>query len=236
MKPRKSSVKVIKESPSSLAFSSPAKRKLLADLTAARANVKNKFTKAYMERKRREREMDKIFKPITKKLDSLTTTTTTTSKKKNDSDEKKKEEEEEEEKLNDDDYFDDSLGDSAFASSQFNAKNNQQTPKADKSLVSPARLHWSSSSSPKGNDKRWGSNWRRSTLNDLLRQTQPTETRAFKQHPLLPRFDTLPQQEEAFYIPILHRQTCCCLRNHQSAQVPSVKHRRRKKEIKRRLR
>lgn len=176
MKAKKSAKVVVKDSPSSLAFSSPAKRKLLSDLTTARANVKNKFKKAYMERMRREREMDKIFKPVTKKLASLTTTATTPSKekkKKKDSSEKKKEESNVE---NGDAYSDDSLDDSVES-----RRDIFSTPT---SLVKPSsspRLRWTGSNKRTA-DQMFGNNWRRTTLDDLLRQTT-----ASPESPFVPR-------------------------------------------------
>lgn len=71
MKKTKESVKTIEESPSTLAFSSPMKRRLLADLTTARANAKNRFKKARMERLRHGRGLDKIFWTVTDKPANL---------------------------------------------------------------------------------------------------------------------------------------------------------------------
>lgn len=174
MKAKKSAKVVeVKDSPSSLAFSSPAKRKLLSDLTTARANVKNKFKKAYMERMRREREMDKIFKPVTKKLASMATS----KKKKNGSNEKKKEREEEEESNveNGDAYSDDSLDDSVES-----RRDIFSTPT---SLVKPSsspRLRWTRrTDGGRTADQMFGNNWRRTTLDDLLRQTSASPESPF---------------------------------------------------------
>lgn len=179
---------MVKESPSSLAFSSPMKRKLLADLTTARATVKNKFKKAYMERMRRERELDKIFKPVTKKLASLTTDKKK-KKKKGSAGEKKNEEEEESDAAagnssSDGSYYDDSLSDSAFDSSQFKTTNQEpHTPKSSSkrlSLLRPtpgSNIKWSPGlGTPKSNARLWGKDWRRSVLSDLLQQNQAVTT------------------------------------------------------------
>lgn len=62
------SVKFVKESPSSLAFSSPKKRHIISELIATRNIIKNKFKRAYTDRLKRERERSEVFKPITTSL------------------------------------------------------------------------------------------------------------------------------------------------------------------------
>lgn len=61
----------MRDSPSALAFSSPEKRRVLAELTAKRNVIKNKFKKAYSDRTKLERESKEIFKPILKSIDKL---------------------------------------------------------------------------------------------------------------------------------------------------------------------
>lgn len=75
--------KEIKDSPSTLAFSSPTKRGVLSNLVEAQKNIKNKFKKAYITRMKRERELDDLFKPVTSKF-NVTTVEQKRKRKKND--------------------------------------------------------------------------------------------------------------------------------------------------------
>lgn len=177
----KKSVEVVKDSPSSLAFSSPTKRKLLSDLTTARANVKNKFKKAYMERMRREREMDKIFKLITKKIAALTSR-----KKKGKSSSETNGKTSDDGKDNDQSYFDDTLHDSAFESSQFKAGKSSKydgettplslilSPQSRRGRTPTSNRSWGRTPTA---SQLWGPHWRTSAYQDLLRQTKiPTSS------------------------------------------------------------
>lgn len=58
----------VKDSPSAMAFSSSEKRSLLHSLAKAQKNIKAKFKKAYTTRKKRERQLEKLFKPVTSKF------------------------------------------------------------------------------------------------------------------------------------------------------------------------
>lgn len=66
-----STTRKMRDSPSVLGFSSPEKRRVLAELTAKRNVIKNKFKKAYADRTKLERESKEIFKPILKSIDKL---------------------------------------------------------------------------------------------------------------------------------------------------------------------
>lgn len=61
----------MRDSPSALAFSSPEKRRVLAELAAKRSVIRSKFKKAYADRTKLERESKEIFKPILKSIDNL---------------------------------------------------------------------------------------------------------------------------------------------------------------------
>lgn len=63
--------KQLKDSPSTMAFLSPAKRRVISELVTAQNNIKSKFKRAYIDRLKREREAKKIFKPILLSIDSL---------------------------------------------------------------------------------------------------------------------------------------------------------------------
>lgn len=66
------SEKKVKDSPSALAFTSPEKRQVTANLVETQNIIKKKFKKAYLNRMKREREWKKVFKPITTKIDEST--------------------------------------------------------------------------------------------------------------------------------------------------------------------
>lgn len=61
----------VKDSPSALAFLSPTKRRIMSELVTARKNVKSKFKRAYTDRIKLEQDLDKVFKPVKKSIDSL---------------------------------------------------------------------------------------------------------------------------------------------------------------------
>lgn len=186
----KKSVKVIKESPSSLAFSSLMKRKLLTELTTAQHNVKKKFKKAYMERMKREREMDKVFKPITKKIAALTggrKKKRSHGKSSNSGETNGKRSDDDEDGVdNDQSYYDDKLHDSAFESSQFRAGKASEDDDYDFETTTPSMfntaivksplLSWRGNITPKNLNKRFGEDWRGSVLKNLLRQNHSPTT------------------------------------------------------------
>lgn len=60
-----------KDSPSTLSFLSPEKKRIISELVTARNNIKSKFKRAYTNRLKRERYLEKVFKPIKKSIDSL---------------------------------------------------------------------------------------------------------------------------------------------------------------------
>lgn len=68
---KKKSVERVKETPSTLMFTSPAKRQVISELISTRNAIKNKFKKAYIGRMKRERALKKFFKPITTTLETL---------------------------------------------------------------------------------------------------------------------------------------------------------------------
>lgn len=161
--------KRVKEAPSAMAFSSPAKRKLLSDLAKARDSVKNKFKKAYIERKKREREIEKVFKPLTKKLDTFTVTgkdkknpskkngTTTNVKASPGS-------------AQDGSYFDDdSLDGSAFDLSQFPEEYVDGTTPTTV-VKSPTRGKWTGGR--RSAEDLYGRYWQSPVLQELLKQNR----------------------------------------------------------------
>lgn len=61
----------MRDSPSASAILSPAKRRVLSELTAARKVIKNKYKQAYTNRTKLERDSKEIFKPILASINDL---------------------------------------------------------------------------------------------------------------------------------------------------------------------
>lgn len=79
--------KRLEQSPSSLAFSSPLKRRVMTELIAKRNIIKSKFKKTYTDRIKRERETSELLKPVTSSIAKLSSNPLTTKKIKNELDE-----------------------------------------------------------------------------------------------------------------------------------------------------